>query len=406
MLAPRTRARAGCAIAFSVASLSVVGGLTRSVSADRDNHSEQGLVSPSPGQFGVISQVVLAGYGAVMVAPGPGVHGFDTRLYVLLPDHGVIVQVDPSGALSQFTRLPAHVMKEAMPLTFDVQGNYGRVLLFGTTQNRIGQVNASGTISWLRMPEIGRPGRNVPETRGLTCDPYGVFDGRLFLADDADAIFEIDEQGRRMLLSSGRGVTSGGCGGGAMVVSPGGAFGAFLYVAEKAGRRILRISPDHESGEAVSVWRDLSDVAIEPSGLAISASGPFGTDVMYVLDRKTDRVVGFAADGTLHRTLNSGQKNQSLIELPRTGMFRHIMVIASRDAISIIRPADSPAYKHHPGPLGDLDDDHDVDEADLIALLDDLDCVGPGCVGDLNEDGRTDAHDIDVFLHVMQGFER
>lgn len=401
MLAPRSRVRAGRAIAISIASICLAGGLARSVGAQVDNHSEQGA-EPPPGYATSFDLVqVLAGHGPLMAAPGPGLHGFDTWLYVLLIDHDTIVRVNPSGITRRFVRLPHLAVGNCTPLTFDVQGKFGGGLLFGGRYTRIGRISASGSISFIGSPGLARSRCNGRATRGLECDPYGLFGGRLFLADHAGAIFEVDDRGRMELLTNGRRTVAGGEGGNAMAVSPGGLFGAFLYIADRAGRRILRISPEHSPGDAASVWLDLADTHIEPTGLAISTSGPFGTDVIYVLDGLSDRVLGFDADGSYRGPIASGVKEQSSIELPRTGVFKDMMVIVSNDSITVLRSAGTTGFDDPPALLGDLDNDDDVDEMDLFGLLDDLECAGPGCAGDLNTDGRTDVQDIHMFLAVM-----
>lgn len=397
MLASRFRVRARRAIAPTIASLCIAAGLTPAVSGQFENHSEQGREPPTPAHVprGFSWDVLTARLGPLVAVPGPGAHGFDTRLYVLLRNHHMIVQLDPLGTMTRFAALPRSVAIGKTPLTFDVKGNYGRGLLFGGTRERIGRVSASGSISFLWTPQA------IPATRGLMCDPYGAFGGRLFLAADAGAIFELSEAGRMLLLTSGHVVADGGNGGHAMHFSPGGAFGVFLYIADKSGRRIQRIAPDYVPGEDAPVWRNVAELNIEPSGIAISPSGPFGTDVMYVFDERSDRIVTFAADGTFLGTFIDGLRGGTSIELPQTGMFRHMMVIVSPDAISIVRPDDTPAFEHHPGTLGDLDADQDVDEVDLYMLLDDLGCSGPLCVGDLNNDGRTDVHDLDTLLRTI-----
>jgi len=387
------------AITLTVASLCLTEGLIRPVIAQFSNHSEQGAEPPpNQGPPGFSVNTLIGEVGSLMAVPGPGVHGFDTRLYVLLRDHHMIVQVDPFGTMTRFAALPKRVANGTTSLTFDVKGNYGGGLIFGGTGKRIGRVSASGSISFLRTPQAAGPRRKMPVARGLACDPYGAFDGRLFLAADAGSIFEVSESGRRLLLTSGRVVTGGGNGGHAMHFSPGGAFGAFLYIADKSGGRIQRIAPDHVPGEDAPVWRNMAELNIEPSGIAISPSGPFGTNVMYVLDERLNRIVTFAADGTLLGTFMDGLQDGSSIELPQTGMFRRKMVIVSPDAISIVRPDDAPGYEHDPGPFGDLDNDQDVDALDLWALMHDLACNGPWCVGDLNNDGRTDFDDIEAFI--------
>jgi hypothetical protein len=52
-----------------------------------------------------------------------------------------------------------------------------------------------------------------------------------------------------------------------------------------------------------------------------------------------------------------------------------------------------------PGCVGDLNGDGRTDLTDLGILLADFGCVAPGpCVGDLNNDGRTDLTDLGILL--------
>jgi hypothetical protein len=50
------------------------------------------------------------------------------------------------------------------------------------------------------------------------------------------------------------------------------------------------------------------------------------------------------------------------------------------------------------GPLGDLDEDNDVDLADLGLLLADFGCSGGECIGDVNADGETALLDLQILL--------
>ena len=108
-------------------------------------------------------------------------------------------------------------------------------------------------------------------------DPYGAFGGQLFLADHHGQLHSLSDDGAFELFATDVGGFEHGS-----EFSSGGGFGQYLYVVDTNGQRILRLSPDHQPGDAAPVWLDLSPFDVSPVSMAMSREGPFGDDVMYI----------------------------------------------------------------------------------------------------------------------------
>ncbi len=358
-------------------------------------HSEQGQGLPKVERpFQAVR--FFSGLGSNQMAVCPGTQGFDTQLYVVLHEAEMIAQINRFGEVTPFADLRAfRSLGEYWSPTFDAQGKYGGALFLNEFPNHVDGVDPSGNVYGFTT-NAGPKDILSPQNVTLACDPYGSFQGRLFLTDAPGRLLEVDTNGDLFLLATGLGEA-----GHSMVFSPGGAFGDYLYIADAGSRRILRISPDHVPGSPGELWLDLSSdaLAIEPVDLVISAQGPFGTDIMYVSDAASSRVIKFAPDGSFLGEFATGLGGAATIELPRSGDFHDKMVIATKQEIWLVhRAATDFVTQDQTTVPGDLDQDGDVDPADVELLLGDFGCADLDCPGDLDGNGGTDLPDLQIML--------
>lgn len=369
-------------------------------------HSEQGATPPPtagiPDTFTLTS--VATGLGPMRLVVGPGINGFDSTLYVLLLRGNRIVTITPFGMVGHFTTLPRYSCSGVTSMVFDLQGNYNGSLLLNANLNRIGAVAPTGEISFLRTRRYRASSGELAGPVALGCDPYGAFGGGLFVAESTGSVLEVGADGQIAKLTQ--------CYGGGhlkMLFSSGGAFGQDLYIADTAGRRIFRIPPDHVPGEVAPTWLDLVPLGIEPYSLAISRSGPFGQDVMYVSEAHGGRIMAIGPAGQVLGVFISGLDAEPSIELPANGPFGGTMVVAASGDIWVIHPIDAPIGELDDGGGGggggggaDVDGDLDVDVLDLRLLLANLHCLGPSCAGDIDASGTVDWTDLDLLLKELE----
>ena len=248
---PRFRVHLSRAVALGI-SINLFGHqLAPPAAAQPVEHSEQGAKPPpsvsDPDEFGITSLAI--GLGSMRVVAGPGINGFGSALYVLLPNVGRMVTVTPSGAINLFTNLPRWA-SDSTSLAFDFQGNYSGSLLLNASFNRIATCAPTGRVSFLHTHGLRASSGDRCGHVALSCDPYGAFGGGLFIMESTGSVLKVAADGHTTKLAECASLGAGRDGRYGrdhvkMLFSPGGAFGDDLYIADAAGRRILRIAPHH-----------------------------------------------------------------------------------------------------------------------------------------------------------------
>jgi hypothetical protein len=350
-------------------------------------HSEQGHTTgdtkPPPDALpSFLVRPLACGLGRAQTTAGL-THDPGVGLYVALYDDNVLVTIDDEGTISTFADLdPLAPDGHPQAPTLDVLGTYEGALLFHEAgSNALCQVGSDGTPSVLVDPSDA----SASMTAGL-CDPYGAFGGRMLLTDRSGSLRAVEADGTLTLLAKRVGHV-----GHALAYGAGGDFGNAVYVTDVGRRRILRVDASHPAGATAPVWLDLSDTPIVPSSIAISAAGPFGTDVMYVADAGLGRVIMLGADGSFQGEFVTGLMGEPSIELPRDGVFAGSMVITSGGSIWVIEPAAARA---------DIDGSGVVDGHDLRRLLIDWGTCGKTgeCPADIDRDGHVDGEDLMILI--------
>ena len=145
-------------------------------------HSEQGQGLPKF-EEPYRAVLLLSDLGSKQMAVGPGTQGFDTQLYVVLHEAEMIAQINRFGEVTPFADLGAFwPLGEYWSPTFDALGRYGGSLFLNDFPNHVDGVDPSGIVYGFTT-NAGPKCVLSPQNVTLTCDPYGAFEGRLFLTD-------------------------------------------------------------------------------------------------------------------------------------------------------------------------------------------------------------------------------
>ncbi|MBT8486596.1 MAG: hypothetical protein KJO43_13530 [Phycisphaerae bacterium] len=360
-------------------------GLATAIGADIDTdypyHTEQGRAvrdsNQPPGlDDGFMSTLIASGLGSITATCGPDNGLFDPGLYVLLHEENEVVAMDTLGLFTPFADLAGVDEAAGDPsarLAFDRTGHYGSTLFVGDLVDETADtVDPDGSVGLFGLPA---------PCSALAFDPYGAFDGRLFAVDANGDLQAMAADGTVELFAPNVGSRA------TMTFAPEGAFGPALYLADPDGGRIHRIEPTHPAGEPAPIWviesLGIDVLAAAPAVLALSSSGSFGNEVMYVFDERMQAVHRFGPDGESQGVFATGLSSRVSIELPHEGLFAGSMIMIIDDEIWVVRPQGSSmdlidvlgAWGVCPDDAGceaDLDDDGDVDYVDLLLFLGDL----------------------------------
>jgi hypothetical protein len=143
-------------------------------------------------------------------------------------------------------------------------------------------------------------GRSDLDVRGMQFDPTGLYSSHLFLSDTDDhdrlsGLYLLDSRLRWTEVIPPEPTSSVAFG--ELAFSAGGAFDLALYVLERVGERIVRVSPSGGQEDFATGFRGIESIAISPDG-----------EAMYVSDRHaihriradaTRASTGRCAEGTL-----------------------------------------------------------------------------------------------------------
>lgn len=211
---------------------------------------------------------------------------FDGNLYVA--DQGgdgdadsIIFRVEPTGTATVFARAPGPAMDDLYALVFASSSSYAPGLYVS------GDTDGAGP-DWARIDANGQINAfsEVAGVEGAVFDRGGAYGRRIIAArpagggyagDGTITAIEGDGTAGRIFASSLGGIH-------AVVLSPGGAFGPYLYAASWSAGELLRIDP---TGAVEVVASGLSLTNYDGNILAFSPDG----QVLYVADRLAHRVV-------------------------------------------------------------------------------------------------------------------
>ena len=285
---------------------------------------------------------LATGIDRPFVAAGPGAGGYTGGLYVTTGATKQIVIIDAAGNQTLFADLSGIVPFDAVfwP-TFDRVGSYGGALFVDDDNNvspdRIYRVTSSGTGS------VFASGPGV-DNDVLVFDPFGAFGGSLFLhvGQSLATLYKVTPAGASTAFATGIPDSTG-----QIAFSPGGAFGTSMYIVGESNGRIYTAAPGHVAGQPASLFAGFqaNSGSVRPGGIAISGTGPFGTDVMYVMNRNTLSIVTVNASGQTTGTFATGLSGVTVIDLPRTGDFADTMILTDlgNGSIYVVRAPAVPA---------------------------------------------------------------
>jgi hypothetical protein len=342
------------------------------------DHTEQGR--PVPGITssrphpdvvrGYVVHLLRGGVGPVELVAGPGENGFDAQLYVVQTKACSVVKLDRSGVLTPFIELAALApgIKPGAG-TFDLFGAYdGRFMVCDRAHARLCAMDPGRDVDLVPLD----PAEVVPQA--IAGDVGGAFGGAVFVASAAGDLFRAEPDGTLVLVAHGAGDVR-------VLRFTSGPLEDALIALDGAGRRIVRIAPDHEPGTAVETWIDLSPILAAPTHVATGSGGAFPASILYVVDRVSRRIVAINPGGHA-TTFASNLAPEARVEVPVTGEFAGTMIVASGDQVWLITPdaIDSPSELAEwldglgGADLGardprDRDLDGDVDANDLLASL-------------------------------------
>lgn len=311
-----------------------------------------GIVTISPLYSGSVrAQVtVVSGYTVTQlatgidrpwVAGGTSTNGYTGDLYVTTGSTQRIVRIDTSGTVTAFADLSAIVPFDAtFWATFDLVGNYGGELFVDddniATPDTVYRVDSAGT----GFAFASGPGT---DNDVLTFDPFGAFQGSLFLHEGASlaTLYRVSTSGVVSAFATGVPDFTG-----QIAFSPGGGFGTSMYIAGEANGLIYTIPSTHTAGQAATLFAGFqtNSGSVNAGGIAISDSGSFGTDVMYVNDTNSAAIVTVDVTGATTSTFVSGLTGTTVVNLIQVGDFAGKMVLTDLGdgSIYVIAPDPPP----------------------------------------------------------------
>ncbi len=294
--------------------------------------SARAEVTAPPG-YTVELLAVELGRSTSAVAPA-GPYGGD--LYVCRADTKTIERIDPAGTITPFVSFsdaPEFADGPWWP-SFDRLGLYGGRLHVVEDPNDIYAVDETGHAEIVvSFPPSGW------DNDGMALDPFGHFDGALFLSEGFSGdILAIAPTGEDSLFVD---LTENNLTG--FRFSPGGAFGETLFVTAPLTGRVYAIPAAHTAGESVPPFIDFpaEGSTVQPNGIVISTSDGFGVDVMLLVDLHARVVLRIMPDGSIADTFLTGLAGPSTLEIgPQGSAFEGALIVHEvvEGNIWIVRP--------------------------------------------------------------------
>ncbi len=303
-------------------------------------HSEQGgmlVISPLTG-----------GLGTSRVAAGPGVNGFDSRLYVVRAASRTVVRITAQGGITPFADLSALVQPgDDLTPVFDAQGAFGGSLFLHDAAGQTIQVFPSGYAALADAPGWEKAVGTV------AIDPLGAFGSGLFMgaATDPASLWTVAPGGAVSLFASGlAGLPSAIAFSGASAGSP------QMYITAADSSYIYRLGASHRPGDNAPIWTNVSAprTPARPVSIAVANNPTFGRGDVYVFDNTSRCILGLRADGTPLGVVVSGLPADTSVQLPGPGQFAGTMVLSGAGCVWVVRSA-CPADWDHSGDLSSQD---------------------------------------------------